>query len=338
VRPKAISNTASDVTRSTASEVWEAMRETPSPFAFIDPTTHLFIDANDPYAALFELAASEIKGVSVISLYDPEVGTTIESFHGAFARGTLQIVRGQGSLRRSNGATIELNGWSRRIEGISDRPLVVTSAVDTKSDATLPDDGFWVAQAPHVFGLPDDWSENSHGNPARRADQLEKHLWRITVEFRAADLTPALGEALPPGSDQGIRRDDHAPTGDRREACRRREGEGDRPRHVPESKHGSQSPDGRCSVDSECILSWSSSPFSRTCRLRRRDTAVLRPHSSSFAHRRGGTDSCLATSGTSPSPIARLLANDLLVGKPFAKSLRVIGALAGALSGNAGSL
>jgi DNA-binding CsgD family transcriptional regulator len=199
VKSKVISNTASvsDLTRPTAAEVWEAMRETHSPFALIDPTTHLFIDANDPYAALFELAASQIKGVSVISLYDPEVGTTIESFHGAFARGTLQIVRGQGSLRRSNGSMIELNGWSRRIEGISDRPLVVTSAVDMKSDASLPDDGFWVTQAPHVFGLPDDWSENSHGNPARRADQLEKHLWRIAVEIRAAGLTPAAREALP---------------------------------------------------------------------------------------------------------------------------------------------
>jgi hypothetical protein len=84
------------------------MRETHFPFALIDPTSHLFMDANDPYAGLFELDASQIKGVSVISLYDPEVGTTIESFHGAFARGTLQIVRGQGSLRRSNGATIVL--------------------------------------------------------------------------------------------------------------------------------------------------------------------------------------------------------------------------------------
>jgi DNA-binding CsgD family transcriptional regulator len=199
VRTKAISNrgTLEDVGRPTAIEVWEAMRRTDSPFALIDPTTHLFRDANDPYAALFELAASEIKGVSIISLYDPEVGTTIESIHDAFARRTIQIIRGQASLRRSNGATIELNGWSRRIEGISERPLVVTSMVETRSGAILPDDGFWVARAPHVFGLPDTWSEPSQDNAARRADQLEKHMWRIAVEVRAAGLTPALGESFP---------------------------------------------------------------------------------------------------------------------------------------------
>jgi DNA-binding CsgD family transcriptional regulator len=199
LRSMAISNTAfvSDVTRRTATEVWEAMRETHFPFALIDPTTHLFVDANNPYAALFELDASEIKGVSVLSLYDPEVGTTIESLHGAFARGTLEIIRGQGSLRRSNGATIELDGWSRRIDGILERPLVVTSAVEAKSETTLPDDDYWVAQAPHVFGFPDDWSEHPQNNAARRADQLEKHMWRIAVEVRAAGLTPAQGEALP---------------------------------------------------------------------------------------------------------------------------------------------
>ena len=199
VRSTAISNTASvgEVTRPTAGEVWEAMRESRVPFALIDPTTHLFMDANDPYAALFELDASEIKGVSVISLYDPEIGTTIESLHGAFARGTLQIIRGQASLRRSNGATIELNGWTRRIEGISERPLVVTSAVDARSETTLPDDGYWVARAPHVFGMPNDWSEPSQDSAARRADQLEKHMWRIAVEVRAAGLTPALGETFP---------------------------------------------------------------------------------------------------------------------------------------------
>jgi DNA-binding CsgD family transcriptional regulator len=198
VRTKAISTRASleEVGRPTATEVWEAMRETHFPFALIDPTTHLFRDANDPYAALFELAASGIKGVSMLSLFDPEVGTTIESIHGAFASRTIQIIRGQASLRRSNGATIELNGWSRRIEGISERPLVVTSMVETKSDATLPDDGYWVAQAPHVFGLPNDWSEPSQDSPARRADQLEKHMWRIAAEVRAAGLTPAPGETI----------------------------------------------------------------------------------------------------------------------------------------------
>jgi DNA-binding CsgD family transcriptional regulator len=188
VRTKAISNRASleDVRRPTATEVWEAMRQTHFPFALIDPTTHLFRDANDAYAALFELVASGIKGVSMLSLYDPEVGKTIESIHGAFASRTIQIIRGQASLRRSTGATIELNGWSRRIEGISERPLVVTSMVETRSDATLP----------HVFGLPNDWSEPSQDSPSRRADQLEKHMWRIAAEVRAAGLTPAPGETI----------------------------------------------------------------------------------------------------------------------------------------------
>ena len=185
-----------EITSPTADEVWKAMRGSDAPFALIDPTTHLFVDANDAYAGLFGLDASQIKGVSITSLYEPEFGKTIESMNGAFARRTLQIVRGQASLRRSDGATIELNGWSRRIEGISERPLVVTAAVDTRSDASLPDDGYWVAQAPHVFGFPDDWSKRSQDNAARRADQLEKHLWRIAVEVRAAGLTPARGETL----------------------------------------------------------------------------------------------------------------------------------------------
>jgi DNA-binding CsgD family transcriptional regulator len=198
VRSMAFPNRASvvDVERPTATEVWEAMRGTDFPFALTDPTSHLFIDANDHYAGLFELKASEFKGVSVISLYDRETATSIESLHRAFARGTAQIVRGQGSLRRSNGTTLEVIGWSRRINGISERPLVVTSMVDTRSDNTLPDDDYWVAQAPHVFGLPDDWSERLQNNATRRADQLEKHMWRIAVEVQAAGLTPALGETI----------------------------------------------------------------------------------------------------------------------------------------------
>jgi DNA-binding CsgD family transcriptional regulator len=200
VRTKAISNTASvrDDTRPTASEVWEAMRETSSPFALIDPTTHLFIDANEHYAALFERSASEIKGVSVPSLYDPQIRESIESMNGAFARATLQSVRGQISVRRSNGEMVELKGWSRRMDGISEHPLVVTSAVETKSDNSLPDDRYWVAQAPHVFGLSDDSSGSAPENEARRADQLEQHMWRIAQEVRAAGLMPAVGETLPP--------------------------------------------------------------------------------------------------------------------------------------------
>jgi DNA-binding CsgD family transcriptional regulator len=187
------------IKRPAAAELWEAMRNTHFPFALIDPSTHLFIDANEQYAALFERSASEIKGVSVISLYAPEIGMWIESMNGAFARGTLQTIHGQGSLRRSNGATIELNGWSRRIEGISDHPLVVTSAVDTKSGTALPDDRYWVAQAPHVFGLSEDWLGSSQDNAARRADELEQHMWRIAQEVRAAGLIPAAGETLAPG-------------------------------------------------------------------------------------------------------------------------------------------
>src|SRR5919106_2283698 len=91
VRSEAMANRASveEVTSPTAGEVWEAMRRTPFPFALIDPTTHLFVDANNPYAGLFGLDASGIKGVSVISLYGPEFGATIESLDGAFARRTL---------------------------------------------------------------------------------------------------------------------------------------------------------------------------------------------------------------------------------------------------------
>jgi DNA-binding CsgD family transcriptional regulator len=201
VRSKAISNAASvkDVKRPTASEVWDAMRTTDSPFALIDPTTHLFTDANEQYAALFERSASEIKGVSVPSLYAPEIRESIESINGAFARGTLQSVRGQISVRRSNGEMVELMGWSRRIDGISEHPLVVTAAVETKSDSTLPDDRGWVAQAPHVFGLSDDSSGSAQDNAARRADQLEQHMWRIAQEVRAAGLIPAAGETLPRG-------------------------------------------------------------------------------------------------------------------------------------------
>ena len=188
-----------DVRRPDARELWDTMSRTRFPFALMDPTTHRFVDGNAPYAALFELTVEELKGSSVTSLYPPEFAESIEALNVAFARGTLQLVRGHVSLPRPNGATIELDGWSRRIEGISEHPLVITSAVEADSE-TLPDDRYWVAQAPHVFGLTDGWSGSVHdANPERRADQLEQHLWRIGVEVRAAGLMPGAGEAVPLG-------------------------------------------------------------------------------------------------------------------------------------------
>jgi DNA-binding CsgD family transcriptional regulator len=185
-----------DVERVDASELWEAMRETHIPFALIDPATHLFVDANEEYAALFDCSTSELKGVSVMSLYGPEIGESIEALHGAFMRGALQAVRGQGSFQTPDGKAIELKGWSRRIEGMSDHPLVVTSAVDMASETTLPDDRFWVDQAPHLFGLSEDPSGATTDNASRRADQLEQHMWRIANEVRTAGFMPVLGETF----------------------------------------------------------------------------------------------------------------------------------------------
>lgn len=81
---------------------------------------------------------------------------------------------------------------------MSEHPLVVTTAVEVGNDA-LPDDRYWVAQAPHVFGLSDHASGFSVKDDHVRADQLEQHLWRIALEVRAAGLMPVAGEAFPLG-------------------------------------------------------------------------------------------------------------------------------------------
>jgi DNA-binding CsgD family transcriptional regulator len=179
-----------------AQDVWEAMRASGSPFALIDPRTHRFVAANGQYAELFRLQESEMVGLSVTSLYPPKMKNSIESMHGSYARGTLRSTRGQLSLRRSNGVTIELNGWSRRIEGIAEHPLVVACAVDSTTGALVPDDGHWVDQAPHVFGLADDWRTSSQIGESR-VEVLEQHLWRIALEIRTAGVLPPAGEELP---------------------------------------------------------------------------------------------------------------------------------------------
>jgi PAS domain S-box-containing protein len=181
-----------------ASELWETMRKTHFPFALIDPETHLFVDCNAQYAALFGMELAELKGTNSADLYSPEIGRAIREMHASFMRRTLQSVRGQGELARSNGGTVELKGWSRLIEWDSGRPLIVTAAVEMHN-GTLPDDRYWVAQAPHVFGLSDEWWASSHQAPANRAEQLEE-LWRIALEVRAGDLLPVTGETFPEGS------------------------------------------------------------------------------------------------------------------------------------------
>jgi DNA-binding CsgD family transcriptional regulator len=186
-----------DAKESEAGELWESMRETDFPFALFDPSSHLILDTNDHYAQLFDMTASQLKGRSILSLYASSFATSIEGINDAFARGTLQSVRGQVSIQKATGETIELDGWSRRLEGISSRPMVVTAAVDTSGDIPLPDDRYWVAQAPHVFGLPDERPKNPESTPAKRSDQLEQHLWRIAVELRTAGFMPVAGETLP---------------------------------------------------------------------------------------------------------------------------------------------
>jgi DNA-binding CsgD family transcriptional regulator len=187
------------VKRPNAHELWAAMRQTGTPFALIEPATRLFVDANEQYAALFERDQSEIKGMNFIDMYRPELRSATEGMLDAFAHGTLHSVRGQGPYRRSNGETIKLIGWSRRFEGYSEHPLVVTATVDEASDQALPDDRFWVAQAPEVFGLSDDSSRSAQDDVATRVDQLEQHLWRIAMEVRAAGLMAVVGESSSPG-------------------------------------------------------------------------------------------------------------------------------------------
>lgn len=204
------------VKRLDANELWNAMRGSGLPFALIDPTGHVFLDANQQYAALFCLKERRIKGVDVRTLYPPDIQKWIASIDEGFARGTLTLIRGQVSLGRSDGTTVRLAGWSRRIEGVSGRPLVVTSAVDMASGAEPPDDEEWVDRAPRVFGLPDD-SRASSQTSEERAEELERHLWRIALELRTAGVIPDLSDKLPLGS---IRRFGELPARQREIATR----------------------------------------------------------------------------------------------------------------------
>jgi PAS domain S-box-containing protein len=169
------------------------MRSSPVAFALIDPTTHIYVDANDHYAALFGLRASELKGKSIFDVYDPETAKAIVSLHDAFARGTIETVRGQGQGRLVDGRVIERRGWERRIEGISEGPMVVTTSVDATTNDTVVDDQQWVARAPHLFGpTRGDSSATPEQVFGDRAEQLQQHLFRIDLELRAAGLRPAL--------------------------------------------------------------------------------------------------------------------------------------------------
>ncbi|MEA2452927.1 MAG: hypothetical protein QOG04_1637 [Actinomycetota bacterium] len=184
--------------RTNATEIWEAMKRSRAGFALIDPLTHRFIDVNDHYAELFELDVAELKVRTVTSLFPPEIKSSIQEINGSFARRTQLLIRGQISIERPSGTTIELVGWSRRFEGMAESPLIVTCTVEVGGDV-LPDDRAWVAEAPHVFGLPDGGSA-SEVNAAQRADELEHLLWRIGHELRAAGLMPAAGERFSVGA------------------------------------------------------------------------------------------------------------------------------------------
>ena len=176
------------------------MRATPFPFALIDPLTKLFVDGNDRYAALYEMNSPDLKGTSVLNLYPAELARSLESMLDAFARGTLQATRGRIAFQKRDGKTIELEGWSRRIEGLSKDPLIVTTAVDNRGDDAVPDDRYWVTQAPHVFGLASEPPLSEEDSMVKRVDQLEQHMWRMAQEIRAAGFLPALEETISLGS------------------------------------------------------------------------------------------------------------------------------------------
>jgi DNA-binding CsgD family transcriptional regulator len=178
-----------------ARELWKAMLEAAFPFALIDPRTHLFVDANEEYATLLDLDVASVRGLSLLSLYHPEVGERIRALNASFAEGCLHRTQGRGPLRKPSGVVIDVKGWARRIEGLSDHALVVTSAVDAASE-TEPEDLPWVRRAPHLFGLPEDWAGATQDKIEERARQLERHMWRIGVEVRAAGLVPGPGRAL----------------------------------------------------------------------------------------------------------------------------------------------
>lgn len=179
-----------------ARDLWEAMLESAFPFALIDPSTHVYTDGNKEYAALLDIDVSELKGLSVLTLYNREVGERIKSLNASFVQGSLHKAQGRAALRRPNGSVIEVKGWARLIEGLADIPLVITSAVEASSDID-PDDLPWVIRAPHVFGLPENWAGVTPERARLRANQLEHHLWRIAIEVRAAGLLPLAGREVP---------------------------------------------------------------------------------------------------------------------------------------------
>jgi DNA-binding CsgD family transcriptional regulator len=169
----------------TPSEIWDAMKRSEFAFALIDPATVLHVDANERCAALY--GVREVKGTNLLDMCEVEVAQSVKQVHDAFQRGTIQSVRGQGSLKRASGEAIELKGWARRFEWEPNRVLVVTAAAELHS-GTLPDDRYWVAQAPQVFGLSMEGSDPLPNEAAKRADQLEQHMWRIAQEMLAAGI------------------------------------------------------------------------------------------------------------------------------------------------------
>ena len=178
----------------TARDVWEAMLADPFAFALIDPSTHLYVDANQEYATLLGRSISEVKGLDHLSLYvDPELAGFVGSLFAAILSGNVQVLRGGGSLRGADGEIIELKGWARRFEWSPTRRLVVASIVEADSDSEA-DDIAWVVRAPHVFGLPLDWSRQTSESDEGRAGELEGHLRRIGLEVRSAGLLQVGGQ------------------------------------------------------------------------------------------------------------------------------------------------
>lgn len=193
------------VKRRDASELWEAMRTSRFPFALIDPHSHVFVNANQHYAGLFGLEASALKDLSLFSLYGPETAEAVATLHAGFADGRLDVVRGQGLMDLADGRVIELQGWERRMEGISQRALIVTSAVEATNEESVADDNYWVAQAPHLFGsLSVDSSMAPELFTSDRTQQLELHLRRIDFELRAAGLLPVADRTNDPDLDRRL--------------------------------------------------------------------------------------------------------------------------------------
>lgn len=174
--------------RKEATELWDAMRRSRAGFALIDPITHRFLDANDQFAALFELDVAELKRRTVMTLYPQEIASSIEQINGSFARGIQHLVRGRMPFRKPSGVAIELAGWSRRFDGMSDGPLIVTCAVEVGVVA-LPDDRYWVAQAPHLFGIANDDGGVEGSDPDDADAHFERLLESLTPqEMRVLDL------------------------------------------------------------------------------------------------------------------------------------------------------